>query len=721
MNSNESEDLIEMKVSKRNSGSIVDMQNAFDKKLQELEGCTSVVEAATGSIEEMLAAFNSKLQTLESTSEPDGVMSATDDSISTTDGENEVDKDSYIQEVMTEIDEVLKEIPESIITSWNWNKLEDEKLSLLVVKTTEDIVEYLIPYQDLSFTDVSEDVRKILKATEIDKMKDDDDELADFDSDDFEDFNSDDVDSDDFELPTDVEKIDLDSEIQVSNYLDAIMPIIEEKLDDAGIKMHIVEAADGSTENGAIFITIPDNAFPVEMIVEESDMIWSWDYMNRDASNIVKLVKAEMKRVEEAYENGEYDDEVLSTTSITANRHDNYFGETAAFNHGDAIAKAYLGKTISKRKSKAEQPGGLVYEADQLGIDMWDLLEALEGMCADGRAVEHDTAEDSWYEIVSDKRHPVRSLFYDEASDPESIWSSTEIIDSSVDVEPGDEEIVYGDPDGMFGEAGTASLAEIKEYWSREHNNDPSLSYYDSFDAWFADTRQWLSNVEACQSTKEVLGYSYDEDSEEDTGWREISSKMVPDSDGFMTDYTLYESTSDNNEYKYICMFGDKDIYTPDESYADWSGDSLGEAEDWFENYSGLDDEILGHTDISEENEPQMCWRVYVDGEITGTFFSDVLANAHAAEFIAQGYDANSVDVVYEEYQESSNEDIMSPEDVIISSSFCYALKHEFGPGTIPKDVDVLNFKEEGYLTIVELDRELTPEELDYYDIRIVE
>ena len=37
-----------------------------------------------------------------------------------------------------------------------------------------------------------------------------------------------------------------------------------------------------------------------------------------------------------------------------------------------------------------DQPGGLKYEAEQIGITMWDLLEALEGMCYDGRAQEID-------------------------------------------------------------------------------------------------------------------------------------------------------------------------------------------------------------------------------------------------------------------------------------------------------------------------------------------
>ncbi len=67
-----------------------------------------------------------------------------------------------------------------------------------------------------------------------------------------------------------------------------------------------------------------------------------------------------------------------------------YFGKEKANKYGKQISAALSGKTVSKRKSKAEDPGGLIYEADQLGIGMWVLLEALEGMCYMGMASEID-------------------------------------------------------------------------------------------------------------------------------------------------------------------------------------------------------------------------------------------------------------------------------------------------------------------------------------------
>lgn len=67
-----------------------------------------------------------------------------------------------------------------------------------------------------------------------------------------------------------------------------------------------------------------------------------------------------------------------------------YFGREEAEQYGDLISEQLKGQKISKRKDLGEQPGGLVYEADRIGIDMWDLLRALEGMCHQGRAQEID-------------------------------------------------------------------------------------------------------------------------------------------------------------------------------------------------------------------------------------------------------------------------------------------------------------------------------------------
>lgn len=74
----------------------------------------------------------------------------------------------------------------------------------------------------------------------------------------------------------------------------------------------------------------------------------------------------------------------------------------------------------------------------------------------------------------------------------------------------------------------------------------------------------------------------------EDPKWICLDIKHVRDSDGMLTDYALYTT---EDEDKYICMFGDVDVYPPDEMYADAEFDSEEEALEWFEDYTGPGDE----------------------------------------------------------------------------------------------------------------------------------
>lgn len=73
-----------------------------------------------------------------------------------------------------------------------------------------------------------------------------------------------------------------------------------------------------------------------------------------------------------------------------------YFGKDEAEQFGDYVVSNLSGKTVSKRIDLAENPGGLVYEANKLNMDMWDLLSTLEGLCYQGKATEID---DSTYYV----------------------------------------------------------------------------------------------------------------------------------------------------------------------------------------------------------------------------------------------------------------------------------------------------------------------------------
>lgn len=64
-----------------------------------------------------------------------------------------------------------------------------------------------------------------------------------------------------------------------------------------------------------------------------------------------------------------------------------------------------------------------------------------------------------------------------------------------------------------------------------------------------------------------------------------VDRKSVLDSDGFSTDYSMYYDALND---RYVFVFGDADIYTPEDEDFDWECDTEEEAREWFDNYTGL-------------------------------------------------------------------------------------------------------------------------------------
>lgn len=100
-------------------------------------------------------------------------------------------------------------------------------------------------------------------------------------------------------------------------------------------------------------------------------------------------------------------------------------------------------------------------------------------------------------------------------------------------------------------------------------------------------------------------------DTEEDPDegrFKRIASKSVQDSDGFYTDYTWY---FDNEDRKHVFVFGDTDVYYPEDGYYDWEveGDdeqAQKEAQEWFDSYNGFEEDDYNESlkeDIDEEKE----------------------------------------------------------------------------------------------------------------------
>ena len=89
-----------------------------------------------------------------------------------------------------------------------------------------------------------------------------------------------------------------------------------------------------------------------------------------------------------------------------------------------------------------------------------------------------------------------------------------------------------------------------------------------------------------------------------------IDKKDVYDSDGFMTEYTWYRRKSDGLN---VFVFGDSDIYGPEDEDWDYYTESDRQAKEWFDHYS--EDEMLEEA-TTVDGKP-------IEGEMDGDHFVD--------------------------------------------------------------------------------------------------
>lgn len=83
--------------------------------------------------------------------------------------------------------------------------------------------------------------------------------------------------------------------------------------------------------------------------------------------------------------------------------------------------------------------------------------------------------------------------------------------------------------------------------------------------------------------------YDIPDDYEDDSGehWELIARKDIKDSDGFMTEYSLYGS----NTGRLVTVYGDSDFYRPENGDIDEEFETLQEAEDWFYDFDPFNED----------------------------------------------------------------------------------------------------------------------------------
>lgn len=260
-----------------------------------------------------------------------------------------------------------------------------------------------------------------------------------------------------------------------------------------------------------------------------------------------------------------------------------YFGKDESERFGDLICKKLAGKTVSKRKDLAEEPGGLIYEANRLGIkDFFDLLKALEGLCYQGKAAEIDDSTYMVYgcdSVTSAEEPTIQDYIVDDKLQRyiHSLIAQIEILADDygvtvlkADIE-GDQFVVVVDG---HSEVDVPLECIVPDFKSLDNDAEGILQV-----ALGMATFEDISSCDDVMSSDEIVA---------DDTWTWIDSKTVSDADGFLTEYTLYHNEATG---MYVCIFGDSDLYGPEDTEPDFETESEEEAYEWFNSYTGLDDD----------------------------------------------------------------------------------------------------------------------------------
>ena len=96
-----------------------------------------------------------------------------------------------------------------------------------------------------------------------------------------------------------------------------------------------------------------------------------------------------------------------------------------------------------------------------------------------------------------------------------------------------------------------------------------------------------LNDLKSCDQIQSSDSIYYDDDLFED--WERVATKSVLDSDGFVTEYSLWHNLGTD---EWITIFGDTDLYDPTNSEPDMEfEDNEKFARNWFDEYEGFVDE----------------------------------------------------------------------------------------------------------------------------------
>ena len=262
------------------------------------------------------------------------------------------------------------------------------------------------------------------------------------------------------------------------------------------------------------------------------------------------------------------------------------------YNTSTPVSGDWDTETAAEQQEIADHFGISLEDAKRVMIDYLgffdedNFIEATENVCA---STEIDAVEDP----------DMIDMTYSEVAASEDVEASTEVdVDNYYlhDLEGAIEQAVMNkypeatiivDDDGEEIE-GDADYEHITELYVNIATDDMDDSYTVPVEDLSGDIDSDVAYV--MESVKDM--FSEDE-------WIRKDRKQVQDSDGFYTDYTLYFNPSTG---MWVTVFGDADIYRPEDGNYDWEGENEEEAYEWFESYNGFaDDDIYSSETIEAD------------------------------------------------------------------------------------------------------------------------
>lgn len=126
-------------------------------------------------------------------------------------------------------------------------------------------------------------------------------------------------------------------------------------------------------------------------------------------------------------------------------------------------------------------------------------------------------------------------------------------------------------------------------------------------------SQKWVGNEFATNRDAEEFVDSLKESFlDSDDNYAYVASKSVLDSDGFYTDYTWYKNQDGLN----VFVFGDSDIYKPEDGYIDHEEEDDTAAQEWFDDYNGFEEDVDCVVAYTGKKESLKEWNEFSDDDV---------------------------------------------------------------------------------------------------------